>query len=183
MSKVVDTPASLAWYICVRRFVLHNAFTFRDRSKVVDLSVLVACLFFCSVTRICIRERFWSRIVDNLYKHPSNTYIVIYSDLLRKWTLHKFPYGKFKQVIDVSSLYPSINSFWASYVARSGWFSPSPPQNKLICFSYAVLLFVVEWRQNSTFLHFKENARFPFVFTLLLAAREMYIYFNWIKAN
>ena len=70
-------------YICVRRFVLHNAFTFRDRSKVVDLTdyVLVACLFFCSVTRICIRERFWSRIVDNLYKHPSNTYIVKCSDL------------------------------------------------------------------------------------------------------
>ena len=33
-----------------------------------------------------------------------------------------------------------------------GWFSPSPPQNKLICFSYAVLLFVVEWRQNILFL-------------------------------
>ena len=56
--------------------------------------------------------------------------------------------NQFKQVIDVSSLYPSINSYWASYVACSGWFSPSPPQNKLICFNYAVLLFVVEWRQN-----------------------------------
>ena len=27
---------------------------------------LVACLFPCSVTRICICERFWSRVVDNL---------------------------------------------------------------------------------------------------------------------
>ena len=43
---------------------------------VVDLSdyVLVACLFFCSVTRICIlSKRFWSRVVDNLCKHNSNT--------------------------------------------------------------------------------------------------------------
>ena len=91
----------------------HNVFTFRDRSKVVDLPdyVLVACLFFCSVTRICISKRFWSRVVDNLCKHPPNTYIIIYSDLLRRWTVHKFPYGKFKQVIDVRSLYPSIDSY------------------------------------------------------------------------
>ena len=123
-------------------------------------TVLVACLFFfCSVTRICISKRFWSRVVDNLCKHPSNTYIVIYSDLLRRWTLHKFPYGKFKQVIDVRSLYPSINSYWASYVARSGWFSPSPPQNKLISFSYAMLLFVVEWRQNIGFIKRVDESR------------------------
>ena len=137
MSKVVDTPASLAWYICVRRFVLHNAFTFRDRSKVVDLTdyVLVACLFFCSVTRICIRERFWSRIVDNLYKHPSNTYIVKCSDLLRRWTLHKFPHGQFTQVVDVRSLYPSTYSYWASYVdlcSVLGLVLAQPSQNELI---------------------------------------------------
>ena len=40
---------------------------YRDWSKVVDSSdyvhVLVACLFLCSVKRICISERFWSRVV------------------------------------------------------------------------------------------------------------------------
>ena len=53
----------------------------------------VMCLSFCSLTRICIRKRFWSRVVDNLCKHPSNTYIVIYSDLLRRWTFHKCQYA------------------------------------------------------------------------------------------
>ena len=44
-----------------------NAFIFRDRSKVVypPAQVLVSCLFLCSVTCICICERFWSRVVDN----------------------------------------------------------------------------------------------------------------------
>ena len=38
---------------------------YRDWSKVVDSPdyVLVACLFLCSVKRICISERFWSRVV------------------------------------------------------------------------------------------------------------------------
>ena len=46
----------------------HYVFAFRDRSKVVDPPdyELVACLFLCSVIRICMRERFWSGIVDNL---------------------------------------------------------------------------------------------------------------------
>ena len=82
----------------------HNAFTFRDRSKVVDLpgDVLVICLFLCSVTCICICERFWSRVVDNLYKH---LYCNICSDLLRGWTLPKFSHRQFTRVVDVRSLY------------------------------------------------------------------------------
>ena len=38
---------------------------YSDWSKVVDSPdyVLVACLFLCSVKRICISERFWSRVV------------------------------------------------------------------------------------------------------------------------
>ena len=40
---------------------------YRNWSKVVDspdyVHVLVACLFLCSVKRICISERFWSRVV------------------------------------------------------------------------------------------------------------------------
>ena len=38
---------------------------YRDWSKVVNSPdyVLVACLFLCSVKRICISERFWSRVV------------------------------------------------------------------------------------------------------------------------
>ena len=131
----------------------HNVFTFRDRSKVVDLPAyaLVVCLFLCSVTRICIQERFWSREVDNLCKHTSNSYIVICSNLLWWWTLHKFPHGQFIWVVDVKTLYPSTNSYWASYVDWCRVFGlvlARPSQNKLIWFSYAVLLFVVEWRQN-----------------------------------
>ena len=63
----------------------HNAFTYRDGSKVVDPPdyVLVACLFRCSVTRISIRERFWSKVVDNLYKHPSNTYCNMFRSALK----------------------------------------------------------------------------------------------------
>ena len=108
-------------------------------------------LAFCSVTRICIRKRFLSRVVDYLYKHPSNTYIVTCSDLLWIWTLHKFPHGQFTQVIDVRSLYPSTNSYRASHVDWCSVFGlvlAKPSPNKPICFSYAVLLFVVEWRQN-----------------------------------
>ena len=43
---------------------------YRDWSKVVDSPdyVLVACLFLCSVKRICISERFWSRVVTVRYK-------------------------------------------------------------------------------------------------------------------
>ena len=73
--------------------------------------IVVVCLFLCSVTRICIHERFWSRVVDNLCKHPSNTYIVIRSDLLQRWTLHKFPHGQFTGVVNVRSLHPSTNSY------------------------------------------------------------------------
>ena len=63
----------------------HNGFTFRDRSKVVDPPgyVLVASLFLCSVTRMCIRERFSSRVMDNLYKHPSNTYCNMFRSALK----------------------------------------------------------------------------------------------------
>ena len=58
---------------------------------IVILIKLVACLFLCSVIRICTCERFWSRVVGTLarmavrlryvrawstciYKHSSNTY-------------------------------------------------------------------------------------------------------------
>ena len=81
--------------------------------------------------------------MDNLYKHPSNTYIAIYSDLLRRWTLHKFPHGHSTQVVDVRSLYASTNSYWASYVALSGWFSPSPP--KINLFGSAMLCCYLLW--------------------------------------
>ena len=47
---------------------------------------------------------------------------------------------------------PINEQLLSSSLARSGWFSPSPPQNKLICFSYAVLLIVVEWRQNMVYV-------------------------------
>ena len=55
---------------------------FRDCPKVVDPSdyVVVACLLLCTVTRLCTRESFWSRIVEiiNTRQIP----IVICSDLL-----------------------------------------------------------------------------------------------------
>ena len=33
---------------------------------IIILIKLVACLSLCSVIRICLCERFWSRVVDNL---------------------------------------------------------------------------------------------------------------------
>ena len=36
--------------------------------------VVVACLLLCTVTRLCTRESFWSRIVEIIYKHSSNTF-------------------------------------------------------------------------------------------------------------
>ena len=36
--------------------------------------VVVACLLLCTVTRLCTSESFWSRIVEIIYKQPSNAY-------------------------------------------------------------------------------------------------------------
>ena len=45
----------------------------------------------------------------------------------------------------ISPLPNTLSLYMGAVLAR-------PPQNKLICFSDAVLLFVVEWRQNMLFL-------------------------------
>ena len=136
-------------------------FTFRDRSKVVDLLdyVLVASLFFCSITRICIRKRFWSRVVDILCKHPSNTYIVICSDLLRRWTLHNFPHGEFTQVF-FSGIYThqqTVNELVMKIdLACLGWFLPHPPKKNLfgsamLC-CYLILLCSKDAIQSYSFI-------------------------------
>ena len=88
-------------------------FAYRDWSKVVNHPdyVLVACLFLCSVIRICIRERFWSGVVDNLarmavrckdflrylrawstciYKHSSNTYCYMFASTLKMDSSQRF---------------------------------------------------------------------------------------------
>ena len=65
-----------------------------------------------------LRPKLWTSQTNRLdifvwwtmYINTSNTYIVIYSDLLRRWTLHKFPHGQLTQVVDVRSLYPSTKS-------------------------------------------------------------------------
>ena len=68
----------------------------------------------------------------------------MYSDLLRRWTLHKsIPINK--------QLLSELCSAFGLVLAK-----PSP--NKLICFSYAVLLFVVEWRQNLLFVKARRPA-------------------------
>ena len=71
---LVHVAFRLKWRIHQPKW--HNAFTFRDCPKVVDPSdyVVVACLLLCTVIRLCSCESFWSRIVEIIYKHPSNTY-------------------------------------------------------------------------------------------------------------
>ena len=97
--------------------------------------VIVACLLLCTVTRLCTRESFWSRIVEIIYKHPSNTYCNMFrlalkmdSSQLSTWLVRTS--GRLQEFIPISK------QLLRSYVDSCSMFGlvlawPSP--NKLIC--------------------------------------------------
>ena len=97
--------------------------------------VVVACLLLCIVTRLCMRESFWSRIVEIIYKHPSNTYCNMFrfalkmdSSQLSTWSVHTS--GRRQEFIPINKQllrsYVDCCSTFGLVLAR-----PSP--NKLIC--------------------------------------------------
>ena len=97
--------------------------------------VVVACLLLCTVTRLCTREKFWSRIVEIIYKHPSNTYCNMFrfalkmdSSQLSTWLVRTS--GRRQEFTPINKqLLRSYVDCCSSFGLVLAW--PSP--NKLIC--------------------------------------------------
>ena len=97
--------------------------------------VVVACLLLCTVACLCTRESFWSRIVESIYKHPSNAYcnmlrfaLKMDSSQLSTWSVRTS--GRRQEFLPINKQllrsYVHCCSTFGLVLAR-----PSP--NKLIC--------------------------------------------------
>ena len=97
--------------------------------------VVVACLLLCTVTRPCTRENFWSRIVEIIYKHLSNTYCNMFrfalkmdSSQLSTWSVRTS--GRLQEFTPINKqLLRSYIDCYSMFGLVLAW--PSP--NKLIC--------------------------------------------------